>query len=170
MSRLVRVFSVLVIAIGVACVAAPGCKDKPKEPEKKSEKKEEKEAKKGEHGDDEVGTHGGPVAEWKEGYHAEFIVDAGKKTTTIYILGDPPEKAPKVAPEKITEVELIILGEPQVKLALKHDPKESGDKGIAFVSPAHEKFAKPEGLKVNIHGMIDGKKYAGDVTYKAPKK
>jgi hypothetical protein len=169
MSRLVRVFPVLFISIGVAFVAAPGCKDKPKEPEKKSEKKEEKEAKKDDHGD-EVGTHGGPVAEWKEGYHAEFIVDAGKKTTTIYILGDPPEKAPKIAPEKITEVEMIILGEPKVKLPLKHDPKASSEKGIAFVSASHEKFAKPEGLTVNIHGMIDGKKYAGDVKYKAPKK
>jgi hypothetical protein len=124
-----------------------------------------------EHDHDEFGPHGGPLAEWgKEEYHAEFIVDAGKKQVTIFVLDGTAKAAPKVDADKITVELTIISVKPPVKVDLKHDKSASGDKlGIAFTGN-NDLFEKPEGLRVNIRGKVDGKEgYSDDVTYKAPK-
>jgi hypothetical protein len=125
-------------------------------------------AKKTEHDHGEEGPHGGPLADWDD-YHGEFIVDAGKNQVIIYILDDKAKAAPKVDVAKITDVKLTILEAKPITIELKHDPKLSSKDGIAFTGE-HEKFAKPEGMKVNIAAKVDGKPYSNPVTYAAPKK
>lgn len=160
--RMICVGSCLSFAAMLVLVALPGCNKGPEPP---------KDGKNPKTHADEVGPHGGPVAHWgKEKYHAEFIVDSAKKQVTIYILGEDPDKDVTIDPKKITDVNLTIVGSnPEVKLDLQHDAKESGKKGIAFTG-THDLFAKPDDMKVYVGGKVDGEIYGDSVTYKAPKK
>ncbi len=166
-THLIHLTSCLFFAAMFVLVALPGC-NKGTEVAKSKGKDQDKGKSKDDHVD--IGPHGGPCAEWgNEDFHAEFIVDAGKKQVTVYILDGTAKVAPKIDAAKITEMKLTIIAKPPVPLDLKHDPKESGDKGIAF-SATNDAFAKPDGMKVNISGKVDDKPYSGDVEYKAPKK
>ena len=159
-----------VVAILFGFAALPGCKEhKNNHAKLKSTDKGKGTEKEGDHG---PGPHGGPMAEWgEEEYHAEFTVDHAAKKATVYILDGSHEKAPAVAPAKITKVKIeLIDGKPEQALDLQYDAAASSDKGIAFVG-VHEMFAKSTELKLRISGVIDGKAppFTGDVTY-TPKK
>ena len=148
--------------------AVTGCNNKPADAGKGKEKGKGKEDK--DEGHLDYGPHGGPCVEWgNEDFHAEFIVDAGKKQVTIYILDGTAKAAPKIAADKINVDLSIISVKPPVKVELKHDKDASSDKGIAFVG-TNDAFAKPDGVKINVSGKVDGKPYSGDVEYKAPQK
>lgn len=161
MVRWLRLASCLLIGVMLSLAALPGCKDKdPAKP---------KEQKKDDHDHSEKGPHGGPLAEWEEKFHGEFIVDPAKKQVTVYILDDKAKAAPKIAPDKITNVTVTVAkSTPLVKVELKHDAKLSDDKGIAFVG-THDHFEKSFDMTVNISADIDGKHYSNDVTYKPSK-
>ena len=103
----------------------------------------------------EEGPHGGPLAEL-EPYHGEFTIDHATKKVTLYILDDTAKKAPKIEPSKITKVK-IIVEKPALTIELKHNAEKSGEKGIAFVSDAHDAFAKPGELKMEISATLDEK-------------
>jgi hypothetical protein len=84
----------------------------------------------------------------------------------VYILGSQPTKAPKIEPEKITNVKLSITNvKPLVVIDLTHDPKLTDEKGIAFVG-THDALAKPAEIIGAIDGKVAGKTYSGDLTYK----
>jgi hypothetical protein len=163
MNRWIRLSWCVCMLALVGFVALPGCNNKGTEVAKS------KSSPPPDHLD--YGPHGGPCAEWgKEDYHAEFIVDADKKQVIVYVLDGDAKAAPKnLEASKITEMKVTIKEAEQITLVLKHDPKLSGDKGIAFTAE-HPKFAKPAGMKVNIAGHVEGVPYSGDVDYKAPKK
>jgi hypothetical protein len=116
------------------------------------------------HDHPDEGPHGGALAEWgNEEYHAEFTVDHKTKQATVYILDGTAKKAPDIDPAKITEVKLSITNvTPPFTLTLKHDPKKSDTKGIAFVG-THDALGKEMEFKGNISGKIGDKpQYNGD--------
>jgi hypothetical protein len=119
----------------------------------------DKEKDKDDHPD--FGPHGGPLAEWgDEVYHAESTVDTKNKQAVIYILDDKAKNAPKIDPNKITDMKLTIL-EPKLALELKHDPKRTDAKGIAFVSEPNDAFVTSD-FAGNIRGKAAGTPYSAD--------
>lgn len=197
MSRWIQLFVVFAVCSAFA-VAVPGCKpakdadkDKDQKQQAKDDKKDgkkddtdkqdkkdgkkddkDKQDKKGEPEHSHIGPHGGNCAEWGEDdFHAEFIVDAANKKVIFYVLDGAAKAAPKNTDvSKIKDLQVSVKGGKGKPIELKHDPKMSSDKdGIAYTA-TDDVFAKPDGLKVNISGVVNDKPYAGDVEYKAPKK
>jgi hypothetical protein len=109
----------------------------------------------------EKGPHGGPLAEWgEEKYHAEFTVDHGKKTATVYILDGEAKKASPIAAESIT-LSLSNV-KPPVQVTLKAAPQSDDPKGQASrFTGTHEQFAKEMEFEGEISGKVGTVPYAG---------
>jgi hypothetical protein len=157
-----------VVAVSLTFVALPGCK-KPNDNSGKPKEKEKKENAKDEH--PEAGPHGGPLAEWgKDEYHGELVIDHDAKMVIVYILDGTAKNAPKIDHEKITDVKVSVVGaKPEISVMLKHDPKKSDDKGIAFVG-TDDVFAKKEEAKFKLDWKVKGKDGGDEVTYSPKKK
>ncbi len=149
-------------------VALPGCNTEKKKDTPQASKAD-KTPKTDAHEDhNEIGPHGGPVAEWKP-YHAEFTVDHAAKTATIFIL-DAKLKDTKIDAAKITKATLTITSEkPNVVIELKYDAKASGDKGTALVG-ADDVLGKEAALEGLLKGTIDGTPHSDDFKYEVKKK
>jgi hypothetical protein len=119
----------------------------------------------GGHGHDhpEKGPHGGALAEWgDEEFHVEFTVDHDKKQVVVYVLDGSAAKAPAVTADAIAKVSVQLANvDPPVTIELKHDPKESGEKGIAF-SGTHDKLAAKMDFRGTVAGTVNGKPFQGE--------
>lgn len=120
--------------------------------------------KKGGHHHDhpEKGPHGGPLAEWgDEEYHPELVLDAEKKTATVYILDGEVKKA---VPIEATSIKLTLkIESPPVTIELKAEPQKDDPAGKASrFSATHEKFgSKLDPEKIVASGKVKGKPYQG---------
>jgi hypothetical protein len=169
MFRWIHATSFVITAIALfGFVAGPGC-----QPTKGKDQKVAKEKEKDKHDDhDEIGPHGGPLAEWPP-YHAEFTSDPATKTVVVYVLDETTKKAADLEPSRISKVKLVIAGE-KVDLDLAHDAKKSGPTGIAYTG-THDFFGKDTSFSGNLSMMVDeGKKgvekrFTDELKY-APKK
>ncbi len=63
-------------------------------------------------------------------YNFELLVDHNTGETTVWILDGSGKTAPKVDPEKCSVS--VSFEKPDTTLTLKHEPKKSGEEGIAF--------------------------------------
>ncbi|MBX9681449.1 MAG: hypothetical protein K2X38_22060 [Gemmataceae bacterium] len=109
----------------------------------------------------EKGPHGGSLAEWgEEKYHAEFTVDHGKKTATVYILDGEAKKATPIAAESIT-LSLSNV-KPPVQVTLKAAPQADDPKGQASrFTGTHDQLAKEMEFEGEISGKVGDTPYAG---------
>jgi hypothetical protein len=104
--------------------------------------------------------HGGTIADWGGGaYHAEFTVDHGAKSTTVYILRDDAQTAAPVKAEKL----LLTINDPPFQVELTPDPKPGEAEGTAsrFVGE-HDNLGIVREFAGTISGEIEGTPYAGD--------
>ncbi len=164
MSRIIHLSCCLLFGVLISLVALPGCTTPPSGAKDKEKDKEKDKGAKHDH--DEVGPHGGPLADWDDKFHAEFTIDTAKKQAVVYILDDKAKLAPKIDAAKITKVKLAITSvQPPLLLDLKHDAALSSDKGIAFVV-THDQFGKQVEMKGVIDGTVDGSPYSNKFTYK----
>ena len=148
MIRYLRWSLCLTSALLFAFVALPGCNSA------KDGKKHDHDKKEDKHAHADVGPHGGPFADWDD-YHAEFIVTHTDKHAVIYLLDEKLEKAPKVDASRFSKVRLVITSvKPAVAIDFKHDPKLSGELGIAYVA-THEELGKPVEIKGVISATLD---------------
>jgi hypothetical protein len=139
----------------IAALFLTGC-DQPKsaKPGKDGDKKAAKKDDAHEHG---AGLHGGAVMDFGN-YHAEFTVDHGKKTATIYILDGAVKKPVPLAVDKL----LLSIKSPQFQVEMKPDPQKGDPKGKSsrFVA-VHDALGKEQEFEGTVTGTIDGKKIEG---------
>jgi hypothetical protein len=170
MIRIQHLLVCSLFAVALALVAS-GCgekkdagKDKDKAAKDKDKDKDKDKKTPGKEDDhDEIGPHGGPLAEWDHNkYHAEFTVDREKKKTTVYILDNTAKKAAPIPADSEVKVTLTKF-KPAVQITLKADPEKDDPKGKSsrFVG-THDKLAD----KALFEGEISGK--VGDTPYVAP--
>lgn len=121
------------------------------------------------HNHPDEGPHGGALAEWgNEEFHAEFLVDHGKKEATVYILDGLADKTVPVKEETLT---LIIKNvQPPANITLKADPQKDDPKGRASrFTGRHDALAKEMEFEGEISGKIGDKAYTGEFKEKAHK-
>ena len=115
------------------------------------------------HDHPEKGPHGGPLAEWgDEEYHPELVLDAEKKTATVYVLDG---EVKNVVPIEATTIKLTLKSEnPPVTIELRAEPQKDDPAGKASrFSATNEKFGSeldPE--KIVASGKVKGKPYQGN--------
>lgn len=129
--------------LAIACLATIGCEAKPKTPPKPA----------AHHDHPEKGPRGGALAEFgDEEYHAEFLVDHGKKEATVYILD---EKAVKGVPIEAEFIELVLTHDKKpvaVKLAADPDKDDPKGKSSRFRG-VHDELGK----EIDFRGAIRAK-------------
>jgi hypothetical protein len=110
------------------------------------------------HDHDTPGKHGGTVFDFGK-HHAEFCVDHAKKEVTVYILSGNLKRNVAVAADKLT----VSLKQPKLDVELRAVPMENDPKGQSsrFVG-THEAFGQEQEFAGTVHGLIDGKPFAGD--------
>lgn len=115
------------------------------------------------------GPHGGALAEWgNEEFHAEFLVDHGKKEATVYILDGLADKTVPIKEESLT---LIIKNvQPPANIILKADPQKDDpkDRSSRFTG-RHDALGKEMEFEGEISGKIGDKAYTGEFKEKAHK-
>ncbi len=114
------------------------------------------------------GPHHGILVEWgQDEYHAEFTVDHLNRQAVVYVLDGQAQGAAAVEPDKISDVTVNLANvSPPLTLELKHDPKKSDGKGIAFTA-RHDQLAKIRTFTGSVSALIAGKPFAGDFQEKA---
>lgn len=109
------------------------------------------------------GPHSGTVFDFGK-YHAEFVVDHGKKEATLYILDGSAKKAVPIEVEKL----VLNIKTPMFQVELKAVPQEGDPKGKSsrFVG-THDNLGKEQEFEGTVSGEIAGKPALGDFKEKA---
>lgn len=95
--------------------------------------------------------------------HAEITLSDAGDEVIVYFVDEKAQKKITAPPEKISGVKIKFEKPMETRwIALKHDPKRSSDKGLAFVGSLPEKFTikSNKELTGEITATIDGKEFS----------
>jgi|GEM_PF-2106556 len=121
-------------------------------------------------GDDHVGPHKGPVAEWgDEEYHLEVVPDAKTGDVTVYVYGNHSELHKKKMRAIDSKSLTLALKTTEPATIVKLEPKPSKDdpagRSTVFVGKS-EAFKTDKKIAGTVSGKVGTKTYTGDFKQK----